>query len=272
MPPSDSSTWPRFEMKTPEVIQRLRRAAQLAGEALDVALNAAKPGITTTEIDDLVIDFLVSEGAYPSGINYMGFPRAVCMSVNECVVHGIPDTRPLQAGDIVNMDVTCYLDGVYGDTSDMAIVGGETDTQGMKLVNASHRALEAAIGACRPGQPFNAIAKAVVQVAREEGFTVNPQFCGHFIGTEMHLLPNILHTPEHGDMDEPMQIGQVFTIEPVLCEGVGWSRQWNDGWTYVTVDNGRAAQCEHMVNITPTGAEILTKRPGAVGCDEEREV
>ena len=236
----------------------LRESARIAASSLTLAKKLSVPGTTTEEIDDEVSRYIVSRGAFPSGIGFMGFPKSICQSVNEIIAHGIPDGRPLQDGDIVNFDVTAYKNGFYGDNSDMASVGN-VNQEGVRLVNATREALLSAIDTCRPGQRFSVIADAVVKVAEREGFGVVDYFCGHFIGREMHIAPNIQHTRGFEAMDKLiMEPGMVFTIEPILVEGQADPEVWKDGWTYVTKDKGRTAQAEHMVLITEDGHEILT--------------
>lgn len=241
----------------PELVPIISISAKIAASALSLAKELALPGVTTELIDTEVSRYIVSRGAYPSGIGFMGFPKSICTSVNEVIAHGIPDTRPLQNGDIVNFDVTCYRQGFYGDNSDMALVG-DVDGEGHRLVETTREALLAAIEVCRPGQDFSAISQAIARVAGD--YNVVPYFCGHFIGTEMHISPNIQHcTTESSKMSGlKMCEGMLFTIEPILVEGSTEAVVWKDGWTYVTKDGGRTAQAEHMVFITKTGCEILT--------------
>jgi len=236
----------------------LRESARIASSALLLSRSLAKPGISTEFIDTEVSRYIVSRAAYPSGIGFMGFPKSICTAVNEVVAHGIPDQRPLVDGDIVNFDVTCFKNGFYGDNSDMALVG-TVDDAGKLLVDTTREALDAAISFCQPGRKFSVIAEAIDQVASSKGFRVVDYFCGHFIGKEMHIAPNIHHTRGNYLMDKlVMEEGMVFTIEPILVEGSTEAEVWKDGWTYVTKDRGRTAQCEHMVLITSNGKEVLT--------------
>ena len=239
-------------------LQLIRNSARIAASALQLSLALAKPGVTTEHVDSEVSRYIVGRSAYPSGIGFMGFPKSICTAVNEVVAHGIPDNRPLVDGDIVNFDVTCYKDGFYGDNSDMALVG-TVDEAGKLLVDTTREALKAAIEVCKPGQKFSTIAEAIQQVSSPKGFQVVDYFCGHFIGSEMHIAPNIHHTRGNSMMSKlVMEEGMLFTIEPILVEGSTEAEVWNDGWTYVTKDHGRTAQCEHMVLITKDGNEILT--------------
>ena len=236
----------------------VRSSAKIAASALVLARSLAVAGITTETIDYEVSKYIVSRDAYPSGIGFMGFPKSICTAVNEVIAHGIPDSRPLQDGDIVNFDITCYKDGFYGDNSEMALVGN-VDPAGIKLVEATREALNAAISICKPGQKFSVISEAITTVASSNGFNVVDYFCGHFIGREMHIAPNIHHTRGVETMEKTvMEEGMLFTIEPILVEGSTMADVWIDGWTYVTKDKGRTAQCEHMLLITKDGHEILT--------------
>jgi methionyl aminopeptidase len=239
-------------------IQFARESARIAASALALARKLAVSGTTTEQVDLETARYIVSRQAFPSGIGFMGFPKAICQSVNEVIAHGIPDSRPLENGDIVNFDITAYKGGFYGDNSDMVSIGS-VDQSGQRLVDSTREALEAAVHACRPGQKFSVIADAVTRVATREGFGVVDYFCGHFIGREMHIQPNIHHTRGFDVMDRlEMVPGMLFTIEPILTEGTTEADVWTDGWTYVTKDKGRTAQAEHMVLITQDGHEILT--------------
>jgi len=240
----------------PDELKRVRESARIAASSLLLAKKLALPGVTTEYIDYEVSRYIVGRSAYPSGIGFMGFPKSICTAINEVVAHGIPDTRPLQDGDIVNFDITSYKHGFYGDNSDMALVGN-VDDQGKQLVAATRDALQAAIEVCRPGQKFSAIAEAISAASR--GYNVVDYFCGHFIGKEMHISPNIHHTRGVDVMENlTMEEGMLFTIEPILVEGSIEAEIWPDGWTYVTKDKGRTAQAEHMVLITSDGHEVLT--------------
>jgi methionyl aminopeptidase len=239
-------------------IPQLRESARIASSALLLSRTLAKPGITTEFIDNEVSRYIVSRSAYPSGIGFMGFPKSICTAVNEVVAHGIPDQRPLMDGDIVNFDITCFKNGFYGDNSEMALVG-KVDDAGKRLVETTREALRAAISVCQPGRKFSVIAQAIEQVASSQSYAVVDYFCGHFIGRQMHIAPNIHHTRGNELMDRlVMEEGMVFTIEPILVEGSTEAEIWKDGWTYVTKDRGRTAQCEHMVLITSNGNEVLT--------------
>jgi len=236
--------------------QRLRRAASLAREVLEYAGTLVKVGTTTDALDAAVHDYVVSRSAYPSPLGYSGFPKSCCTSVNNVIVHGIPDDRPLEDGDIMNIDITVFLDGYHGDTSRTFLVGN-VDEAGRDLVSATDEALEAGIAVCGPGKPLKVIGKAIHAVADKRGYSVSSQFTGHGIGEVFHRSPWILH---HRN-EEPgvMLPGHCFTIEPCLVQGFN-PRSWifPDGWTASTENCARSAQKEHMVLITEHGAEVIT--------------
>ncbi|KAF9449026.1 methionyl aminopeptidase [Macrolepiota fuliginosa MF-IS2] len=233
---------------------RLRAAARLAKKVRE--FSGSLIGVTTNEIDQAIHEFILSHKAYPSPLRYLGFPRSCCTSVNNVIVHGIPDDRPLEDGDIVNIDITVFLDGYHGDTSQTFLVGN-VDQQGRDLVGLTNRALRAGIDACGPGRPFRGIGKAIHDLL-PENYSVSSQFSGHGIGTFFHTKPWILHHKN----DEPgvMKPGHCFTIEPSIIQGRnprGWI--FPDDWTASTENCARSAQAEHMVLITKTGAEVLTE-------------
>ncbi|EUC57803.1 methionine aminopeptidase 1D [Rhizoctonia solani AG-3 Rhs1AP] len=250
---------------------KARRAGALAAMALQTVESLVKPGITSEKIDDQVHEFILSHGAYPSPLNYPSsegsYPKSTCISVNNCIIHGIPDTRELEDGDLVNIDVTVYLDGFHGDTSNTFLVG-EVDPQGQYLAQLTTRALDAGISICRPDAYFKDIGKAIhnlVRQAEEETgnpYAVSPHFTGHGIGRDFHRPPWIVHTVN----EEPgiMKPGHCFTIEPAVIQGrdPNW---WMlpDGWTILSESYARAAQAEHTILITETGADILTNRETA---------
>ncbi|KDR84405.1 hypothetical protein GALMADRAFT_711713 [Galerina marginata CBS 339.88] len=236
---------------------KIREAAALAKVVREFAGSQVKVGVTTDTIDAAVHDFIVSHSAYPSPLNYHGFPRSCCTSVNNVIVHGIPDDRPLENGDIVNIDVTLYLNGYHGDTSQTFLVG-EVDDQGKELVEVTNAALERGIAVCGPGRHFKGIGRAIHEFLLNKNYSVSSQLTGHGIGKVFHCAPWILHHLN----DEPgvMEPGHCFTIEPPIIQGSnprGWV--FPDGWTVSTENCARSAQAEHMVLITETGAEVLTR-------------
>ncbi|XP_014273378.1 methionine aminopeptidase 1D, mitochondrial isoform X2 [Halyomorpha halys] len=223
-------------------------------------LLSCQAGITTDDINIFVHRQCINHGAYPSPLNYHHFPKSICTSVNNVVCHGIPDSRPLQNGEILNVDVTVYLNGVHGDCSAMFFVG-EVDPDAIKLCNATKEALEAGISACKPGQPFSVIGKVIEQTAREKGYAIVPAFIGHGIGSYFHGPPDVYHFDVSGtprDEGLIMKPGMTFTIEPALSEGGIEVTILEDEWTAVTNDGSRTAQWEHTVLITEQGVEILT--------------
>ncbi|XP_028605509.1 methionine aminopeptidase 1D, mitochondrial isoform X3 [Podarcis muralis] len=218
-----------------------------------------KVGMTTEEIDCLVHHEIIRQDAYPSPLGYGNFPKSVCTSVNNVACHGIPDSRPLQDGDIINIDVTVYFNGYHGDTSETILVGN-VDESGQKLVEVARKCRDEAIAACRPGAPFSVIGNTISHIARQNDLRVCPYFVGHGIGSYFHGHPEVWHHENESDL--LMQEGMAFTIEPILMEGSYEFKILKDKWTAVSVDNKRSAQFEHTVVITSRGAEILTQVAG----------
>ncbi|RLN26592.1 hypothetical protein BBO99_00005425 [Phytophthora kernoviae] len=236
---------------------RLRSACALAKEIRDFAKPLCVVGVPTEEVDRIVHEEIIRRGAYPSPLNYGGFTKSLCSSVNEIVVHGIPDSRPLEDGDIVNIDISVFLDGFHGDTSQTYIVGENVDEAGRHLVDVTNQALEGAIeNCCKPLNRFATIGDYVQTLADKEGLGVVREYTGHGIGKEFHCLPFILHN-RNGEPGK-MLPGMAFTVEPALTEGSPKIIHWDDGWTVATADGGRSAQAEHTVLITEDGADILT--------------
>ncbi|XP_030065393.1 methionine aminopeptidase 1D, mitochondrial isoform X1 [Microcaecilia unicolor] len=245
-----------IEIKNEDQIQGLRQACQLARHVLLRAGKSLKVGMTTEGIDALVHQEIISHNAYPSPLHYGGFPKSVCTSVNNVVCHGIPDSRPLQDGDIINIDVTVYHNGYHGDTSETYLVGN-VDKHGQRLVEITRRCRDEAIAACRPGAPLSVIGNTISRIACLNDFQVCPSFVGHGIGSYFHGHPEIWHHANNSEL--LMEEGMAFTIEPIIMEGYPEFKILEDGWTAVSVDAKRSAQFEHTVVITPGGAEILTK-------------
>ncbi|MEJ5255766.1 MAG: type I methionyl aminopeptidase [Acidimicrobiales bacterium] len=246
-------------VKSPEVIERMRRAGRAAAEILQLAGEAVAVGVTTDELDAIVHQACIDRGGYPSPLNYRGFPKSLCTSVNEVICHGIPDDRPLRDGDLVNLDVTIYLDGVHGDTNATFLVG-TVDPESQRLVRVTRECLERGIEAVRPGRPLSEIGRAIEEHAHANGFEVVRAFVGHGIGEQFHTDLQIPHyyEPRFTTVAEP---GMTFTIEPMISMGTGQHRIWDDGWTAVTADGSRTAQFEHTLLVTDDGAEILTLAP-----------
>ncbi|HEU4384303.1 MAG TPA: type I methionyl aminopeptidase [Anaeromyxobacteraceae bacterium] len=239
-----------------ERLRRMRRAGRAAAEVLAECGRAVRPGVTTDDLDAVAHAAYLARGGYPSTLNYRGFPKSVCTSVNEVILHGIPDDRPLQEGDIVSVDVTIYLDGVHGDCCGTFAVG-QVDEASRRLMQATREALARGIAAVRPGRPISDIGRAIETHATALGYGVVRAFCGHGIGEEFHLEPQVLHYYDPG-AGRVMEEGMTFTIEPMLTMGTWRHVEWPDGWTAVTADGKRAAQEEHTVVVTAAGAEVLT--------------
>jgi len=244
---------------TPEEIECAREAGRISREVLDAAGKAVQEGVSTAEIDEVVYQETIKRGAYPSPLNYRGFPRCVCTSLNEVVCHGIPDpNRKFVQGDIVNIDVSCYIRGYHGDNSEMFCVG-EVDEGAKKLLKVTYDSWQAAIAICRPGVPYNKIGHVIDDYVTSHGFSTTKNFLGHGVGKIFHTTPNVFHHGTSRDLGI-MAPGHIFTIEPMINEGTDQNHTLDDGWTIVTSDNKRSAQFEHTLLITETGVEILTKK------------
>ncbi|XP_023946356.2 methionine aminopeptidase 1D, mitochondrial isoform X2 [Bicyclus anynana] len=244
------------EIKDEEQIKGMRSSCTLASNILKRIGSFIQPGITTDDIDELAHTLSIAAGAYPSPLNYKGFPKSVCTSVNNVAVHGIPDLRPLKNGDIVNVDITVFFNGYHGDCSKTFLVG-DVDDQGLHLVHTTDECLRQAIDVCGPDVPFCDIGMRIYRVAKKNKLTVLPAFVGHGIGKYFHGPPDIYHTINH--YPGIMKPGMTFTIEPVLSHGKENTVILDDGWTIITEDGSRAAQAEHTVLITKDGTEVLTK-------------
>lgn len=240
-----------------EFADRMRAAGRAAREVLDEVGAQIGPGVTTDSLDRVAHAAYLSRGGYPSTLGYRGYPKSICTSVNEVVCHGIPDDRPLVEGDIVNVDVTIYLEGVHGDCSATFAVG-EIDDASSLLVRVTHESLWHGIRAVRTGAPLNAIGSAIQAHAEVHGFGVVRTFVGHGIGTEFHTAPSVPHYFDPR-CDEPILAGSTFTIEPMINTG-GWQvgAVWRDGWTAPTADYSRSAQFEHTLLVGSGGVEVLT--------------
>ena len=245
------------DIKSPETIEKIRVAGRIAAQALQVVGEAVRPGVTTDELDRIGHEFIISHNAYPSCLGYMGFPKSLCTSINEVICHGIPDDRPLEDGDIVNVDITAYYDGVHGDTCAMFEVGN-VDEESHLLIERTRNAMMRGIKAVRPGREINVIGRVIESYAHRFDYGVVRDFTGHGVGEAFHsglIVPHYDAAPTH---NEVMEEGMVFTIEPMLnLGGIEWE-QWDDDWTVVTKDRGRSAQFEHTIVVTEDGAEILT--------------
>ncbi len=244
------------EVKDADTIGRMRVAGRLAAQALHLLGRNVAPGITTDELDRIGHEFLCDHGAYPSTLGYRSFPKSLCTSVNEVICHGIPDSRVVEDGDIVNIDITAYVGGVHGDTN-ATFLAGEVDEESRLLVERTEESLRRAIKAVRPGRQVNVIGRVIESYAKRFGYGVVRDFTGHGIGTAFHsgLIVPHYDSPYYDTM---IETGMTFTIEPMLCLGTYEWEMWPDEWTVTTLDKRRSAQFEHTLLVTDQGAEILT--------------
>jgi methionyl aminopeptidase len=245
-------------LKTEEQIQKISKACQITVKILDALCQAAKVGVTTEQLDDLSRQLHKKENAIPAPLGYghPPFPKTICTSLNEVICHGIPDQRPLQDGDIINIDVSCIVDGYYGDSSRMVMIGN-VSAEKKHVVNVSHECLKRAIQVCKPGAPIWHIGEAIEDYATSQKCSVVNQFVGHGLGIEFHELPEIPH--HYNDCNIPMAPGMIFTIEPMINLGVREAViDPKDHWTARTKDGLPSAQWEHTILITENGHQILT--------------
>jgi methionyl aminopeptidase len=238
----------------------MRKAGRLAAEVLDFITPHVRPGVTTDELDRLCHGFIVDHGAIPAPLNYRGFPRSICTSINHVVCHGIPGDRRLVEGDTLNIDITVILEGWHGDTSRMFFVGERIPLKARRLVDVTYEAMMRGIAAVRPGAYVGDIGHAIQTYAEAQRFSVVRDFCGHGVGRIFHDAPSILHfgRPGEGPM---LREGMFFTVEPMINAGRWEVKILNDGWTAVTKDRSLSAQFEHTVGVTATGHEIFTLSP-----------
>jgi methionyl aminopeptidase len=248
--------WRGSHVQTPDTVARMRVASRIAARAVQLAGEHCKPGVTTDDLDRVVHEFLVDQGAYPSTLGYRGFPKSCCTSLNEVICHGIPDSTALADGDIVNIDVTAYVGGVHGDTNATFCVG-EVDEEARLLVERTHEAMMRGIRAVAPGRQINVIGRVIESYAKRFGYGVVRDFTGHGIGEAFHSGLYVPHydSPQPTDVMEP---GMTFTIEPMITLGTYQYDLWDDGWTVVTKDRRWTAQFEHTIVVTEDGHEILT--------------
>ena len=239
-----------------EDFTKLKKAGEITAQALDFVTDKIKPGITTNIIDKIVSDFLKSKQATSAPLFYKGFPKSICTSVNHVVCHGIPSEKTLQEGDILNIDITSYIDGFHGDASRMYCVG-QPSIKAQKLIDVTYQSLMRAIKILQPGITLGDIGFAIQSFVEQEGFSVVRDFCGHGIGRLFHEEPSVLH---YGRKNDGLKLkeGMVFTIEPMINAGGYQTKVLNDGWTAVTKDKSLSAQFEHTVGITNNGCEIFT--------------
>ena len=246
-------------IKTAAEIDTMRVAGRLAAEVLDMIETHMQPGVTTAELDTLCHDYIVSvQHAIPAPLNYHGFPKSICTSVNHVVCHGIPADRNLKNGDIVNVDITVIKDGFHGDTSKMFFIG-EPSIKARRLVETCYECLRTGIDMVRPGVRLGDIGAAIQQLAESRKFSIVREYCGHGIGREFHEEPQVLH---YGSPDTGMELqaGMTFTIEPMINAGKRHVKLLPDNWTVVTKDRSLSAQWEHTLLVTETGREVLTAR------------
>ncbi len=249
----------QIKLHGPEGFAAMRKAGRLTAEALDLLVPLVRPGVTTEALDLKVVEFARDNQAVPASLNYRGFPKSICTSINHVVCHGIPNDKPLREGDIVNIDVTLIVDGWHGDASRMYRVG-EVNRKAERLMEVTFESLMRGIGAVKPGNKTGDIGHAIQAYAESERCSVVRDFCGHGLGREFHDHPNILH---YGRASEGVALkpGMFFTIEPMINLGRPHVKILSDGWTAVTRDRSLSAQFEHTVGVTETGCEIFTLSP-----------
>ncbi len=249
----------RITVHAPEDFAAMRAAGRLAAEALDMIAAHVRPGVSTATLDRLCHEFITGRGAVPAPLNYRGYPKSICTSINHVVCHGIPGERRLENGDILNIDVTVILDGWHGDTSRM-YVAGTASTRARNLIDVTYEAMMRGVGAVKPGATLGDVGHAIQNYVESQRFSVVRDFCGHGIGRRFHEPPNVLHfgKPGEGPLLRP---GMFFTIEPMVNAGRPEVKVLDDGWTAVTRDRSLSAQFEHMIGVTEAGCEIFTLSP-----------
>ncbi|KAI5474173.1 methionyl aminopeptidase [Pseudohyphozyma bogoriensis] len=246
-----------------EEIEGMRKVCRLSREVLDIAAAALRPGITTLEIDEIVHSACIERDAYPSPLGYRMFPRSVCTSINEIICHGIPDARPLESGDVINIDVSLFHGGFHGDVNATYPVG-DVFPRNLELLATSRRSLDESIRACKPGVYFKDIGGIIEPIVTEKGFSTNRTYVGHGINQLFHPAPDIPHYAGSKTTIGKMKAGMTFTIEPMICTGLQQDIHWKDNWTAATQDGKPSAQFEETLLVTETGVEVLTAAPGWV--------
>ncbi|MBL8676615.1 MAG: type I methionyl aminopeptidase [Alphaproteobacteria bacterium] len=245
-----------IKIHSPSDFEGMRKAGHLAAHTLDFIEPHIKEGVTTQELNDLCHDFIISHKAIPAPLNYKGFPKSICTSVNHVVCHGIPGPKKLEKGDILNIDVTVILDGWYGDTSRMYAIG-KISVLAQKLIDTTYEAMMRGIEVIRPGAHLGDIGHAIQSFSESKGFSIVRDFCGHGLGKVFHTAPNVLHYGKpHTGLE--LQEGMFFTVEPMINAGKYDIKILGDGWTAVTRDKSLSAQFEHSIGVTSTGYEIFT--------------
>ena len=249
--------WTGSHIKSADQIEKIRAAGKIAAEAIALVGANAKPGVTTDELDKLAHDYIVSQGAYPSTLGYRGFPKSCCTSINEVICHGIPDDTVLEQGDIMNVDITAFKDGFHGDSNATFLIG-DVSQEVADLVERTKEALDRAIAVVMPGRPINVIGRTIESYAKRFNYGVVRDFTGHGIGEAFHSGLVIPHFDAAPNYSNTMEVGMVFTIEPMLTLGTHEWDIWSDNWTVTTKDKSITAQFEHTLVVTESGARILT--------------
>lgn len=247
-----------IKLKTPEEIEKMRVAGRLAASVLEMIAPHVKAGVTTDELNTICHDYILAHDAYPAPLNYHGFPKSICTSVNHCVCHGIPNDKPLKDGDIINIDITVRKDDYHGDTSKMFIVG-EGSILAKRLIQVTQESLYKAIRMVKPGARLGDIGHEIQKYAEGFGYSIVREFCGHGIGDEFHEEPQVLHYGRPGTGEE-LKAGMCLTIEPMVNAGKRHTKILKDNWTVLTKDRSLSAQWEHTLLVTDDGVEILTLR------------
>lgn len=244
-------------VQSPEAIKKIREAGRIAAAATEYVGSQIAPGVTTDDLDKLAHEFIIKHNAYPSTLGYRGYPKSLCTSLNEVICHGIPDDTVIESGDLVNLDITAFKDGYHGDTNATFLVG-EVKQEVRELTERTKIALDRAIAVVHPGREVNVIGRTIEAYAKRFGYGVVRDFTGHGIGEAFHsglIIPHYDSAPMYNDV---MEVGMVFTIEPMLTLGTHEWNMWQDNWTVTTKDKSITAQFEHTLVVTETGAEILT--------------
>lgn len=258
---SPPASHPAPQLHTPAGIACMRASCKVAADALVYAGKMLKPGMTTDELDVLVHDFIVQAGAYPSPLGYAGFPKSICTSINEVLCHGIPDSRVVCEGDLVSVDVSCFLNGYHGDNC-RTFVAGQGSEDSLRLMHVGKRCLDESVRVCGPGFPVRSIADVITRVCAEASaaagysFHAVPEFMGHGIGHSFHTHPLVGHCPNSSPWS--LKPGMTFTIEPIIVAGDPDLEVWSDGWTAVARGQSPSVQFEHTLLVTDTGVEVLT--------------
>lgn len=248
-----------IHIKTDDEIALMRKTCKLAAQTLLMIEPYVKPGVTTNQLNDICHEFIIKNNALPSPLNYRGFPKSICTSINDVICHGVPSDRKLRNGDIVNLDITTYLDGFHGDSNQTFFVGSPRALT-QKLVDVTRESLQKSIDVVRPGAHLGDIGAAIQEYVEPHGFSVVREFCGHGIGRNFHEEPQVLHVGRYGEGVE-LKKGMIFTIEPMINVGKPDLRILSDKWTAVTDDGSMSAQFEHTILVTETGHDVLTRLP-----------